>query len=86
MDHRPLVVPPRQPAGGLEHPFGPHALRSGMVDDPVVEPGDCLVQLDDDQVLVVAFSGMTARPWMSRGVLDTVDIRRQQELVSVCRS
>ena len=54
VDDGPLVVPAGQPAGGLEQPFLSDALGPGVVDDLVVELGDGLVQLDEDQVLVVA--------------------------------
>ena len=86
MDHGPLVVPPGQPAGGLEDPFLPHALRSRVIDDPVVELGDGLVELDDDQVLVVArFRDDRPAVAVTRHVLDTVDVRRHQQLVPVGR-
>ena len=84
MDHGPLVVPPGQPARGLEHPFATDALRPRVIDDPVVELGDGLVQLDDDQVLVIARL-RDDRPAVAvtRHVLYAVDIRRHQQLVAV---
>ncbi len=86
MDHGPLVVPPGEPARGLEHPFATDALRPGVIDDPVVELGDGLVQLDDDQVLVVArFRDDRPAVAVTRHVLDTIDVRRHQQLVPVGR-
>ena len=86
MDDGPLVVPARQPAGGLEHPFLTHALRPGVIDELVVELDDGLVELDDDQVLVVA-RVRDDRPAVAvtRHVQDTVDVRLQQQLVPVGR-
>ena len=55
-------------AGGRpRRPFGTHALRSQIIDQLVVELDDRLVELDDDQVLVVARVPMMARPLPSRG-------------------
>jgi len=85
MDHRPLVVPPGQSARGLEYPFGTHALLSGVIDDPVVKLGDGLVKLDDDQVLVVACLRDDRAFTLAQHVLDTVDIRRHQQLGLVGR-
>ena len=86
MDHGPLVVPPGQPVGGLEHPFRADALRSRVVDDPVVELGDGLVELDDDQVLVIApFRDDRPAVAVPRHVQDTVHVRRQPQLVPVGR-
>ena len=82
--HGPLVVPARQSTGGLEHPLAADALRPRKVDEPVVEPGQCLVQLDDDEVLVVARlrdDGSSCA--VARHVQDAVDVRRDQELVRV---
>ena len=51
-----------------------------------MELGDGLVELDDDQVLVVAcVADDCLAVAVARHVLDTVDIRRQQQLVPVGR-
>src|SRR4029450_13046304 len=84
MDQGPLVVPPSEPARGLEHPFLTHALCSHVLDDLVVELDDGLVELDDDQVLVVAFvADNRLAITVPRYVQDIVDIRLQQQPVWV---
>ena len=86
VDDGPLVVPARQPARGLEHPFLTHALRPCVIDELVVELDDRLMELDDDQVLVVARVADDGPAIAVTGhVHDTVDVRRQKQLVPVGR-
>lgn len=47
-------VPAGQRLRGLEHPLAPHSLRTHLVDDPVVKQRNGQVQLNQDQVLVIA--------------------------------
>ena len=86
MDDGPLVVPAGQPARGLEDPFATHALRPGVVDYPVVELSDGLVQLDDDEVLVVArFRDDRPAVAVTRHVEDAIGVQPHQKLVPVVR-
>ena len=84
MGHGPLVVPPGQPTDA-SNTISARALRPEVIDDRVVELGDGLVQLDDDQVFVVARFRKDRRVAITRHVLDTVDIRRQQQLGPIGR-
>jgi hypothetical protein len=82
--HGPLVVPAGQPAGRLEDPFGADSLRADQVDDPVVEPGHALVQLDDDEVLVVARLRDDRVSVAAAGHIEhPVDVGRHQQLHGV---
>ena len=57
MGHDPLVVPPGQPPGRLEHGRPRHPLAAQVVHQPVVELLHRYVELEDDQCLVVAGVG-----------------------------
>ena len=84
MGHGPLVVPSRQPTGRLEHPLRTDALRPRLVDQAVVEARERLVQLNDDEVLVVArLRDDGSSGAVTRHVQHAVDVEPEQQLVRV---